>query len=946
MSSKNKKTNTRFFFASFGILATVSLFIFALSPAYSPDDLHGTAKDLDSQKFSIESSLWHGGFWKAEGTQKTQENAFQITGEVKIESQIFSEFSRDEDEVLLVLTVERFFDQDGHANALNNEYFSTVLTPGGRPIEFSEGTFGIAASCNEQEGVLLKTPIELQKTVSVAEIREKGVFSFSFEKALDDSTPNGIYRPRLALFYVPAGTEENHKCAPQYSFSTLQQTLYPKQEISLQKANPWGESNDYLELQNQVFYLPFFQKGEFQKPKLPAVLFAEYSNQGSRGIVSQEDSESFQIATHEITQSDLILEKGKYSLDLAFPLAASYGANLEERYVRIPLVSGWMQGEILLPNGEKKIISRRALTEKKISDEGPFVSGQRMAWMTFSGEGNKEDFSESGKYSISLIGEMQDEEGNSYEIGGEYSFFVGKTLTFVSAVKPGTSFFTGDVYIPRFAYNPPMLGRVDFLFDFFPFDSSKEPQHIIMSKEDLNGGFSGDIIPLGEPGEYSVKVRVEAHDARGEAYFGAYDAGSLVISRDSSAELHGKIGGNFSDTTDTVEAPRFSLPRNPAHETRRDFFWPYFAGDVLKIADNENSSVNPTVELLDAEGQKITLFPRAEKNLHPFNYPEKITDPAFVFLASQKAGFIGRSLVATDFIDHAFWNLKKQSFGDRINATENGDLENDAYRNFAVAYKKDGEKNIAASYVSTFVVGSTEDTEDKVFAPFDEPYIFHNGKPRLFSIGTSEQKKLGTMLTQYFHVTPAVKGVAIDITVTKPDGSRHSFPQVQTDEGGFTPIGESLLFDQAGVWNVLVEGEYNGKKDTDEYFLFVIAPETVPLEMDIPPFSMIDPQEERIFRAEFPEGLQNPKFEYEVIMPGEILDTNAAGIGESVVDNTGLSYTFDPKKFTNLYKNFEIDPLWARITIFYFHISGELDGEPYNAFRSVMVRNNQMIVME
>jgi len=492
---------------------------------YSSSDLTKTMGKSISRPFSVISTLWHGGIWSAEGSQSVQNDALHIEGRVTIESEIFSDFSRNDDEVLLVLTVERFFDKDGRANAINNEYFSTVLTPGGRPIEFSEGKFGIAASCNEEEGILLKTPIELQKTVSVSEIREKGEFSFSFEKALGESIPEGIYRPRLALFYVPAGTPSKQKCAPEYSFSTLQQTLFPKQEIALQKANPWGESNDYLGLQNQVFYLPFFQRGEAKTPKLPAILFAEYASQGSRGVVAQEDQSSFQISTHEITQSPLILEKGKYALDLAFPLAASYGADKKERYARIPLTSGWMQGEIILPNGEKKSLPRKELTEKKISDEGAFVSGQRMAWMAFSGKDNQEDFFEPGKYTLVLAGEMRDEEGNVYETGGEYSFFIGKALTFVSAVKPGTSFYTGDVYIPRFGYNPPLPGKAHFSFDFFPFDSTKEPQHIEVEKEDLMGGFNSDLIPLNEPGEYSVQVRVEADDARGEKYVGAYDAG-------------------------------------------------------------------------------------------------------------------------------------------------------------------------------------------------------------------------------------------------------------------------------------------------------------------------------------------------------------------------------------------------------------------------------------
>jgi len=84
--------------------------------------------------------------------------------------------------------------------------------------------------------------------------------------------------------------------------------------------------------------------------------------------------------------------------------------------------------------------------------------------------------------------------------------------------------------------------------------------------------------------------------------------------------------------------------------------------------------------------------------------------------------------------------------------------------------------------------------------------------------------------------------------------------------------------------------------------------------------------------------------DYEILMPGAILDTNELKICPFLKDTRGFSYLFDPTKIQNIYKNYEIAPL-SRMVFMYFHVTGKKAGTPFQQFGVVMLRGDHMYAM-
>jgi len=771
--------------------------------------------------FSFSNPIWHGGKWEATGTQKYDGKNLFVDVNLAIHDKLIEQYSNDQDQISALLVLERFFDKEGRANAMNNEYFSTVLTPGGMPIEFSQETFGAPSKYNVQGGITYVTPIDTLLSQTIKNVRDTKKrtlkpLHFFFQEKLPAETPAGLYRPLLYFFYTKQGTPAGKIAHPENTLALAHQILSPIDPKFLERNAPWGENNDYLLIKHQVHYLPPITIGEIKTPHMPLVLFPGSYSQGSKGIISEEDKKHFQISTREISQTNLVLDPGEYALDIGLPLVSSFDQKLNPYNERIPLEpKGYLQGEIIYPDGKKETIPKSDITGLNVVGEGPFQSGQKLAWKAAT-TGKKLQMKQVGAYTIFLSGKLYDTFGNTYEGGGTYTCYVGKKLTFSSAVKPGTPFFVGDTYIPRFSYYPPLAGKARLEYTFYPLDASQSPQTKVIEKDTRDGSFNDTPIPFTTPGEYHVHVVAQAHSMLMGDFIGTYDSGSLVVSKENDLTVHGVMGGKFADRRIITE-PRFIAPRNQSYEPFRELAFPYISGDILKIAAHPNNAILPVIEVQDRDGKNITIAPTGKNNFHPFDFPEYTDTRSYLFITSEKAGMIARSFVGTTFMEHTFWNVKGQNFGNRINASKNGDMENDVYRNFASVVLFKNNVWHTGSYVSNIAIISEKAENDRVIAPFSEPFVVTGGKPHLFVIGTGLQKPLGALFNQYLHVFPAVAGIQINMTVTLPDGTKKNLPTVSTDADGFTPAGASFKMEQPGVYKVDISATYNKKTDQDFY---------------------------------------------------------------------------------------------------------------------------------
>ena len=184
------------------------------------------------QPFSIQSNFWHGGNWEATGIQQFDGKTLDVSADLTIDDKLVEEYSNDGDSISALLVIERFFDKDGRANAMNNEYYSTVLTPGGMPIEFSQGAFGAPSKYNVEEGLTFTTPIDDLRTQTIASIRDTEhrtlkPIHFSFHEPLAPYTPAGLYRPILYFFYTKQGTPQDTIASPENTLSLAHQILSP-----------------------------------------------------------------------------------------------------------------------------------------------------------------------------------------------------------------------------------------------------------------------------------------------------------------------------------------------------------------------------------------------------------------------------------------------------------------------------------------------------------------------------------------------------------------------------------------------------------------------------------------------------------------------------------------------------------------------------------------------
>lgn len=895
-----------------------------------------------NQSFSFQNKIWHGGFWKAEGTQSLENKKLMVDVSLSISDKLVEQFAPDKDDISALLVVERLFDKDGIPTAMNNEYYSTVLTPGGMPIEFSQSAFGSPSQYNLQSGLIYATPIDKLQAVSIGSIRQKTDLSparFTFKEDISN-LPDGLYRPLLYFFYNKENTPESTRANRENTLSLAHQILYPMDNKFIERQSPWSGVSDYAVARDTLHYLPVFTAGTPKQPKIPFVLFADKISQGSKGIVSEEDSKHFQLSTREVTQTKLILDPGTYSLDPTLPLTASFDQKLQLFNERIPLAKkGYIEGEMKLPSGKTEKIEKREFTDFKTIGEGDLQTGQKIAWRALTAPNNKIQLQETGQYTLTLQGKVYDTYGNVYDGGGTYTFYVGKKLTFSSAVKPGTPFYVGDAYIPRFSYYPPLLGKAKLIYTFYPFDTNIPIETKTIEKENLDGTFNDTPLPFKTAGEYHVTVIAEAHNIFMGDFYGSYDSGSIVVPKESDIVLHGKMGGKFADGT-VVTTPRFTAPRYPLLEPRRELYFPYNQGDILYIAANKQNSISPQVTLTDKNNAIIPIAPTGKQNLHPFLFPESRESNAYVFITSEKAGMIARTFVGTEFLEHTFWNVRGNDFGGRLNASKAGDAENDVYRNFAAVVLQTDNISKSASYISNISVTSETTDNDRVVEPFTEPFVVTGEKPHLFVIGTGLQKPVGGVFNQYVHVFPAVKNTEIKLSVTKPDGTKKIFPPVVTDGGGFTPAGDSFKTELPGVYFVNVQATYKGKTDKDFYKVYVAGKDATPLSLGIPPMSTL-PTEGVTLIGKFPAGATNVEVDYEILMPGAIMDANELSICPYSRTKNSFSYTFAPQKLNSIYKNFEINPL-TRMVFMYFHVTGMVNGKVFQQFAAVMVRGNKM----
>ncbi len=752
------------------------------------------------------------------------------------------------DTVVALATAERNFDAEGRMRWANDEKFSTLLTPSGLPIEG-----GIQGAVTKRFGYGFQTPFDQMLTVKLSSLKEiNGVYTASFvmNQALPADLPPGIYRMRI-----------------DYGFKAGTKTIAISGEGFATRAFPKGRANE------NHHYSPIIRAsgihvsgsavdGATIQPRAPWVLLNNYNSNGYRGVVADEDKDWFAISSRNLIQDDVILPLfDANSRIISYSLEPQVIPDAIEAHSNIGWVGnkGQITVEVTAPDGTTTNLGTAPFVA--LSGRWPTTKKSAItAWKPSS----------YGLHTVKSTGWYEDVDGNRFEGGGTYRFWIAKRMTLATATFQGMSYPVGNFYGRTMAFAPAFPAEVEVVARLYPSSDPSRVKEIRYSGKATPGGsFSGaeGLKPLvfDEPGEYWAHVLAKYRDENGHHWVCSMRHAGVVFPEDSPIEARGKMlyidkkyverghtkreGEYFADGTYYLDHINF----------------PYRSGDVLQMA-SEGEGANKIVPTLmweakSAENYDTRFQGIGRTNLQlvtsngysPHLFPEYITDWAYYYSAGPRPGFMGRFLIGEDRVRAPYWSLSPNSFGGQINASANGDLPGDIYRLIGgVVLRKAGEKPLYAGYLASAFMLEKKTHDNRITGPGEEELIGpHRQRARFYLVGPRPGLVFTTGSTfagaaQIDPVLPA----NVTVTLTYPDGRKVSTTG-QGDKFGSYVARDKFVMDQPGVYRYTMEGEWQGFKGGvpglpaeggDLYVIESNKPAGVPeLQLDIPEDSNMDP---------------------------------------------------------------------------------------------------------
>lgn len=654
---------------------------------------------------------------------------------------------------------ERLFDDAGHYAQLSNLGSSSLLTPGGLPVENTQFTPPVSLL-----GAHYGSPIEATVFVRRADLamREGRLhWKSSVRVPIAANCPPGFYRFHVRVLVhfpaVPAILD-----MPQATSLLSRHTMGPDPNPY---AVPGFDARGPFLARHFMTYLPPIRVGHPATPKLPVALLAQHLGNGVRGLLSEEDRKHFGISYRARFESRLILPPGAYPLELRpvtlFPREMTAdperggGVMFPDRMPSyMDFTDGEFHGRIIKPSGASVAIPTTRLSGLA----GPLLRPtDRMT----------QDFSEYGAYTVELAGWTRDQVGNRYEFGGKYRFWVALPLTFSTSSKPGTSYLEGDVLPTKVQVHPLLPAHVSLHVRYFPYsDISRLQERTVAGEANPFGYFiaPADSPPVAFPlpGEYQAEIVVSHVDSGGRLWMGSQTSAGVVAEKTPRLEILGprtRYGAPKLDQPFWGLADRYRLNYQFPSEGRfgyfftgcKDFYMPHRSGDVLYFPANRNTSAAANVEMVQAgrlpddrrpllemfQGRpsfiahhpngtsppikfypgalrlsfmsdvfysvgdvhsafQLPILSRHANGWSPYNFPENASVRNYYYFSAIRPGFSAFSLVTDGTGSDLYWDTSGNPFRDQANAGPNGDLPQDVYRVDAGLVYRDTARGISS----------------------------------------------------------------------------------------------------------------------------------------------------------------------------------------------------------------------------------------------------------
>ena len=844
-----------------------------------------------------------------------QGDEISVKIKIKIDSKAFSDSYDFLKGIYFVAFLERLYDVQGHANLMNNNFMSTVLTPTGQPIEYALGyhlgtknaVYGVHHDPLELGEYVKKEDIDINKKTIIIEKTLKG--------EINNLLSDGYYR--LKLDFRPEYKIENKTIDQRLSLiATLQlgktkydNLPYHKQSLYYQKEYPG----------------PVFKIGTPVKPKMIWSLFSSKISYGVQGILAEEDKGNFKLSPRHNLPDKFIIPPGKkLNLEPAFPTIFGDKFNISDIEghwpFSVPVELNYKSGEfvvrVITPKGKTIDFGKSKFKKQTVIGAGSGTSKFKFK------------FKDYGKYIIEMNGYIDDIWGNRYQGGGTYYLWVAHRLSFATGAKPGRPFQTGDKYPTSVFIHPPFPAKVKIeVAEYINSDQDNLKTWKVEGQASRFGYFySEKPIVFDQEGEYISKVDVCFESADGRLWMGNQVGSSVIADMNSKLEVKGK---KFALEMEEPKA-RFNLDYEGSdvrlcnQVTKRlsyapctNINAPYNSGDILFISDGAKANgIDAMLSGFLEDGNELKTI--TDYNLFPYAFPEKIKKHAYFYFSAIRPGIVTRTLVADSrakFRD-SYWPTTPafNAFGRQFNVSEDGDSPDDIYRFMGGFVYKDIESNKVeyGVYESMAIVIPKGSYANRVVAPFSEPLLRTNGRDfYIFEAGAPTQGVpyvQGQKIGIGGMVFPPVKDIECEKVINFPDGTKISSVGMSDKIGHLKMLPPFVVAKQPGVYKIQetcsfgkFSGDIIGTSD-GSYNIYID-------DQDTRKYFKINNPWLRHFRFKPEKGLNingkifkdvvNPKITYSIVMPGIVMDE-----GTLLIKNNEFSYNFLPEEFNSQFPNY------------------------------------------
>ena len=831
----------------------------------------------------------------------------------------------------LPVQLSRLFNQEGMPRTPENQFFSTILTPTGMPVEQRGGR------------TLANGMLESQALVRAAESNVLEA-PFTASITLPKKLSEGIYNLWVEPFAEPLG-------------SSLEG---PRPEV-----NPL--------MANRALPLPPFTIGKPAQPHLIWTLLTDVlSADGSRGTIAREDRRIFQLSSRIATQSRHFIvprvsrETGEpiaYRLEPYLPMIAHgdrYIPNVPNITFKFP--SGQITVRITRPDGNVDNLgpapfigagSRTPMTgEGFLLDDG----GGHLAdvlQLTTGERAFSYAFPAYGEYTIQMTGWVEDIYGNSYEGGGTYTVFVAEPLDIEPATLPMTPFQVGDALNPGVTVLPGVPAEVEVRVTLLEeSDPARQVTYLVKGRANRFGTFTPSTetppVEMTGPGEFVVETTARYTDESGVLWMGAIRWGMVVETPGSPLIAHGRRGRD--DTPLAEVRPWFLSDRGD--ETH--VWLPYHSGDVLWQRDLDAARIGITVQdreglvsaAMDAWAQQwgngdlgelaaIGELPLTFATRYGYSAaqePQEIMAYGYWYAGIERASERVREMVSDDGAATGYWRFEER-YAMQPGMGLAGDLPNDFKFQFGGGVFRDTTRDINryAIYGSLWVqLPDSDPAGSRVFPPFRGAAGGPDGGP-IMRLGDREidlfliplAVRPGTVLeagdTFSFsgQVGPPLDS-QVEVTVTGPGGFRRTITGQANKVGYFYDPAQDFAVRDPGVYHVSVSVTHTGETSAgpveppyptgsilsaaeNGFDVYVVEQDSPALTTKHPWRSVVNGRGAVPLSLELPADATAGTLHYTIGMPGFLLETGAVD-----VSGPAATVVYDPIRLAETFPNIDV----------------------------------------